>query len=488
MPSYLLQETGDHIAKEDASGDLLLETSFPLGTDPGTGLVQAYVGTFTTPIGTLNGGTLGDTTVTGIVDRAGVPFAPKAVIFWGSYAGTVDGALNQEEWDIFGIDDGITHVCQAIESRWFVGFPWRANGSSADHSLFQLSAIFSAGVRASGYVNGFDVGSFTYHMDLNLDGGFTFGFLAIGGSDLLAKVVLSSQGGYVGPILTVRGVGFQPTGGIFVNHVVGPGNSGGNAWNDDVGSLNTIGWADSALNRLAMCATLLSGNDTYPGVGLRSLHRDWIWIEHNSHGEVGGVTAVPLNFGTLVSWDADGFTYQGPVGGFGVLLFGGVQTLAGTFDQNASDGPMSLDIPQMQPVCILLGSVGATAGAGSTLAHDESWSIGAFDGNHSWSHWHGALYGSTQSANGGAHDGEPVALVLKRNNGFHSANAIPQGTLTGTAMAPGSFTGAWTNTDGTLRSVMYFVFGPKLLVAPVTPPACAPGNFGVADLVLETEG
>jgi hypothetical protein len=404
--------------------------------------------------------------VTGIVDRNGMAFTPKAVVIFGTMTGKWSGTLNQEELDNFGIDDSVTHAGTCIESRWFSGDPWRGVCQSMSYSFMTASAIYSAGFRTQGYVSSFSLGGFTYTLDLNLDGGFTFGFVAVGGDTLKAKVVFYGHGipgtADDGTTFTITGVGFQPAAGIFVHHVTANG-----PYNDSTGDALSIGVCDTALNQVAMCAGLL---DTHlPASAYRSLHPGVVNLSNHN--------AVPqaVDVFAITSWNADGFTGKVPTGqpagtgpGAAGLLLGGVTSLAGTFAQPASDGSQTLSMPGMFPAGILFGSIGATSTAGSTIALDESWAVGAYSGmGRSWAYWHGMLHTATESGStgGGANWGAADALHIAVNNGPSSSTIIEVGTLSGTALLDGQFVGSWTKTDGTARQVLYFAFG-----APSAPP------------------
>jgi hypothetical protein len=410
---------------------------------------KTYVGTFTLP----TAGTTGAQTVSGIVDSHGAAFIPKAIIIWGNRSGKFDGG-SQSEWDSFGVDDGTTHVGQAIVSQWAFGIPWRGVACSDSYSIVTVHPIFSAGYNTLGYVSGFGSGNFTYTLDANPDGGFVFGYMAIGGSDLLTKVILTEPGNYVGDVYTQTGVGFTPTGAVCVNNIVGPNN-------DVFGALLAIGFVDSALNMTAMCAGLVDAHS--PALAYRALHTATSWVRNVN------TTPVANNEFAFTAWTSDGFTglkLQPTVGMFGALLVGGCGTVVGAFDQPASDGAMSLSVPGMLPSGVLLGSVGATEMAGSTIAADESWSVGAFDGTRAWAYWHGALNGSDPSTNGGAQWGAADALLFAQNNGATSAAIIEQGILAGGTFSTDTITGTWTQCDGTERRIMFFAFGTGASPAP----------------------
>lgn len=412
--------------------------------------VQAYVGTFLTPAS----GTGVQPPVTGIVDSTGAAFTPKALVIWGAHTGQFSSGSAADIWDTIGFDDGTAHVGQCIDSQWFAGSLWRGVGDSLSYSILSTHPRFSAGWDVQGYVGAFGSGSFTYTLDLNNNGALTFGFLALGGSSLSVKV---SQFGFgipntavSGTAYTITGVPFQPTGAIFVWNI--PANG---TYNDGNGEALELGWCDTALNQSAMSAAAVWSTTTNQVMAGGALHTGAAITNTNT------VTATSTDFFTVTGWTANGFTGTGNTGTvkWAGLLIGGQTTLAGTFDQLAATGSQSVTLAGITPAAILFGSVGATGAAGSTMAPNEAWTVGAFDGTRSWNYWHGVLSGVTSVTNAGAQWGSANTLQFAQNNGTTSATVINQGTLAGTLLVPGLFQGTWSNCDGTARRVMFFAFG-----------------------------
>jgi len=416
--------------------------------------IQACVGTFTLPLGP----TTGPQTVTGIADVTGTPFTPKAIIIWGTYSGQYAPGGSQV-WDSLGLDDGTQHSGQCLVSQYEVGTPWRGTVQSTAYSILTCQSIFSAAARTEGYISAFGSGSFTYTLDLNEDGTETFGFLALGGDALLVTSLIFGSGiagtAVAGETYTVTGVGFPPTGGIFLNNV--PANGAYNGGNNSL----SLGFCDSACTQYSQCAS--TQDDTAPVNAVRHLHSGVIVSDNDAIG-----AGQQQDSCTLTGWTSDGFTatcLNGLRPKAAALLIGGVTTLVGTFAEPATNGSQTVPIAGMVPAAVLLMSVGATAAAGSPETTSESWAVGAYDGIHAWAYWHGLLQGGTSTTNGGAVWGAANVLQFAQNNGPDSTTVTKQGTLTGTALTNGAFAGTWSQTDGTARSVAYFAFG-----LPATPP------------------
>jgi len=484
---HLLLEEGGRFLLEDGTDDLLLESSTPgTGWTPVPGAVppQVCVGSFTTPAS----GTTGAQTVTGIVDVTGAPFQPKAVVIWGMFDGNPNPGTDQYEADSFGIDDGVTHCGNSIVRQWFVGGPWTGVGMSSLHSITSVHPIFSAGYNTKGYVSSFASGSFTYTLDVNGDGPRVYNFMAIGGAGLSAKVVSPTEGSgapiYPDGASTYvhTGLGFTPTGAIFVNHTTPGGNEG--TYNDANGGNLNIGFCDSLYRQSGMNSGGLDGQTG----SMRSLHPGVTFVDNSNalNAIEDGWGSTATNLFQVTSWDADGFTGINLNGGdtapsIAALVFGGCGTVVGGFDEPTAPSYQSLDVTGMLPSGILLASVGATRPAGESITTNESWAVGGFDGVRSRSFWHGmrtAANGASTAGYGGANWGNNNSIGLADNAGLNTIQQV--GTFNVTSLANHAITGNWTMTDGTPRRVMFFAFG--TLLAPPAPTGCTSGSFGV-DLV-----
>jgi hypothetical protein len=412
--------------------------------------ISAYVGVFTVlatdPINT-------PVTLSGMVDGQGQTFTPKAVLFFMSGKGFEEADGHSPSWTCVGMDDGggTNHYSFETGTRWLAGVPWVGNDNSGQGSFGRAHGVFANSIRVLGKVTAFGSGSLTYQLSVNFgDADTTYGYVAVGGSDLECAVGYVDFGTSSGA-KTVSGLPFRPTGGIVIPGYQSGSGSGGNLFRTNP----CIGFADQALNQYTATAGVVG----LVGPAVSRTYQVPNYVSAELDATVNPPIVTP-NL-AITGWTADGFTcnyvYQDN-SKFAYMVFGSAITEVGALTQPTTDGSFTLISTVGGPAVMFAASCGAVASSG--LHDGMHYSIGASTGRDQAVGWTAVENGATDSAGGGALYGAQASIVFTgTQTGSTSAATTKTGELAITGLAANVFFGQWLHCDGTQRQVAYFIMG-----------------------------
>lgn len=340
--------------------------------------IQSYVGSFTTP----GAGVLTPQTISGIVDRNGVAFAPKVVIFYGNVNGFFDSSdLLQQSFFSYGIDDGTTALGYATECRWAFGVTWIGSSGGGNSIVQGVSYIFER-FATSGKITALASGQFTYTLNLNEFGAATFNYIALGGADLQYYIGSKAFGPATGSF-SETGTSFTPTAGFFFPKLVGSTN----AW----GARPSIGFVDQNLNQVAASAAMKDGDTVANAYRYQRTNQVGLGVD--------GQTGTTYNTLAVTQWNSNGFTASFTSGGipdWSYLLLGGCSSQVGSFLQPSSNTVTNITTSSMEPRAALFLSVGGAAS--TSRQYDTKFSFGTSDGTRGGGAWIACLNGATDAA------------------------------------------------------------------------------------------
>ncbi len=269
-----------------------------------------------------------------------------------------------------------------------------------------------------------DSGGFTLNFTTANATAYIVNYIAMGGSDLSAKVVSFTPPTTTNASFGVTGAGFQPTGAIFI---------GGGATN----TFGGIGFTDG---------TNQGANSSNFSVAIGNYER-----VNQSYVEVNG--AAKRFEANIVSLDADGctlnFTTTTASGTtMSVLFLNGINVHVGTFNTATGSGNQTTSGIGFTPSGVIMSSAGVAAATtiGTTwIMH----TIGAADGSNQGTVW------ASDNAHGNA--------SLDRANVLHFLNddATPTDMVKASlsSFGSGQFVLNYATFDATAREVIYMAFG-----------------------------
>jgi hypothetical protein len=389
---------------------------------------------------------------------AGIGFTPKAIIMW-TEGGTVSGTFHGSRLSAFGISSGAA-ASQSVAASEKDAVA--VTVSERRHAAKALTIIqYDATLLAECDLTSFDANGFTLNWTTNNAVAYIIHYIAIGGSELSAKVVL-----WTSPTATgnkaVTGVGFVPD---FVLHATG-GNAGAPPVNNTI-ALIALG----AMSTAAQWAqNMYAANTLTPSQEHREQHT-------NAAMMMGGATAgTPLSKSAFVSMDADGFTTNFSVVDASArqvisLCLKGGHYAVGAFNKVTGGAPASQVVTGVgfKPMGILLASFQNTAAA-TNQAHARQ-GTGAFDNN-----------GGTQASARADQDNVNPSVskaVDKTSKGFvkvdnNTSTVDAEADLT--SMDADGFTLSWSTNDAVATEMLYVAIGSNVTAASLAGAMPAPSG------------
>ncbi len=406
------------------------------------------VGTFSRSL------TPGDQIVSGIADAAGA-FTPKVVLFFSAMT-PAGGGFVADGRAMIGFSDGSGHRAIAtFKENAITGL--RGTRSYVDNtSCVCANTAAPTTISDTGFVQAFGPGQFTVRWSANDGAPWDIHYLAIGGADVMAKVLTVLAPAAAGTQV-VTGVGIGPVTGLIALGV----------WATQVTSLGVatvgldahplIGFTDGVEQAANSVDT---NNFVSTTVTDRWQRADYTVVQQFNDGPPNPGAQVAIS-----SFDSDGFTlrwdltsYPGPHGNAGLfcLALSGPALAVGTVAQDVA----SLTLPFV-PGALLLSSVGAVSA--TAIQTDSRWSLAAAGVSAQAGIWLGDLDAQGTSAAARRADtatvptaADPVAVTA--SSVLHAAAAV---TLT-----PTGATFTWPTSDHVLRELIYCAFEQ----APIVPP------------------
>lgn len=380
-------------------------------------------------------------TTTGNQSVTGLGFQPKIVLFFSS-ADTADGGTNTGT-TMFGAADGTNQWVTETGGMWGFGAGgWDYSNWKTDRILY-FSVGFGVTVDAD-FVS-LDADGFT--IDVNIAGGSAavVHYLALGGSDLSAKVgnfTLNSSTGNQ----SVTGVGFLPEFVFFSNSKSGTGTT------EEAYGMISFGGSVSSTEEFTV-AIDGSGGNTNPTeengslITTKSLRR-----------QSAGAVSWEADF---ISNDSDGFTIDittasgSPAIGYFALT--GLTYKIGTATQKTTTGAQATTGVGFQPEAILFFGDGKATST-SISAHS-----GISVGGATSSTARGFIASQGQDAVASNTKYQSYNHVSHAFGSITATSSSNNPTLTGradfTSFDADGFTLNWGTTDGTAREFVYVAFG-----------------------------
>ncbi len=415
---------------------------------PAHAAVTTYKGSFT------------KTTSPGTQTISGIPFQPKALIFFWtknptSGTSTANGMMG------IGFYDGTTNASVATVAQDNVGTTNTGWIASSTYSIYTLNTTPAIAARAS--VTGFTADGFTLNWPTADAQADIIHYIAIGGTDITNVKVGQFNGPATTGNFSVTTVGFQPD---FVMLASTDRTATTLDAVQAAGALNigmftsttwgAIGWGSRDNQTTVTHAHALSDAHAFYG------------IRRNSADQVA----------TFVSMDATGFTLNFTTAGgnapYIYIAIKGGQHRIGSFTKRTSAGSQSITGLGFQPTGLMLFSHNSTAGNGTveTANPAAAISIGASSGSAAmgtvWMHDRTII---NTDVNMISH----TNLVMRMGASNNGITDYGQATLT--SYDTGGFTLNWTTSDATARRVLYWAIGSST-PTDTTPPV--PGTVTVS--------
>lgn len=411
--------------------------------------LKAYVGQFTCP----GAGVLTAQTVSGIVDASGNAFTPRLVIFF-RYVDTFFSTFTSAA---YGVDDGTSAHGHTSTSNWFAGNPWAGYASAWADSIVDSVNVFSARFITQGHITARSSGAFQYTLSVNEFGGSQYGFLALGGADLVYSIGRFSIPGS-GSSATFSNVGFEPSGVIYGRAQYNGGSTvTANNWNGTPG----FGFCDGDLNQ--GCASGGIKEPTVPSDAKSYQRTNQAGVECGTSG----APAVTAKDGfTITGWTSTGWTYTYTSDAYNdawwYCAFGSPMVVSGgSITSPTSDGAAVIAFPAPNlPIAAMVWSTGAAASTSATTNY--GFSIGASDGTRQQANWTAALNGVSVAGTGGAAYGVNTDTLFMAAPAATLGAMTEHGRLSLDTFAYATVSGSWSNVDGTQRQALYVVLGGEI--------------------------
>ena len=368
----------------------------------------------------------------------GLGEAPKALILWTN--GKTNEAFSGNALFGFGVSDGTTSASVATGLRDATASSYTGNRSASGGALV-ISDGLGGVLLAEATLSSWDATNFTLNWTTNDPNPYVIHFLAIGGSEISAKVVEWNRATTTGN-QAVTGTGFQPD---VVIHAEADMTAPGSGPKGVVvlGAMDATGgqWANS----------IFSGGDGAPPSNTRRAQSAAACL----YWAYAGVIAHQASF---VSMNADGFTVNHTVNdGFGArivsLALRGMQARAGSFNKSTGAAPVlqTVTTTGVAPRAVLLASVQNTTAAG--VVTEARFGIGASDGTSEGS----SAFQDQNAVNPSNVDGidKTSKVFVKVNNATPTIDA--EADMLG--FSENGFILDWTTNDAVATQILYLALG-----------------------------
>jgi hypothetical protein len=330
--------------------------------------LAGFTATGVADAGVFKVGTFSKTTAAAPAVQAvphGLGTTPRALIFWS--AGRTDETVSTGASMSIGFNDGVNSRAASAAASHGVS-PSVASRRLADAAFTSVGPGLT--VRLEATLQGWDDATFTLRWTVNDASAERIHYLALGGEDILTKVVTWPMPTATGAV-TVTGVGFQPD--VLLNLTVGPGVTLGTSATDaDLG----LGAVD-ATGRV-WCNAFGVTNGISP-----TRTTSWQQVT-NALMAVDGPLSGPTELASFVAMTPDGFrlsfTTASALGGTALsLAIKGVQADADSFGRNGG-GPDNITSIGFSPAAVLLSPYEYPANGQQP---NVGWYLGVSDGTSS---------------------------------------------------------------------------------------------------------
>ncbi len=412
---------------------------------------------------------------TGTQSVTGVGFQPKVVLFYGN---ATYGSVPPQEYAPMGMgfDDGVTPIGHASETASSAA-PAQSNGGSTASSILRVNAsAITPNFVVAAHITSLDTDGFTLDVTINqfsLDD--TIIYHAFGGSDLDYDIATFAPRTTTG-VQTISGLAFAPRA-LIAFYLGTPGAVGPDAWHavtfvspTNAACLSTI---EYGVLGASVCKNYLRTG------------RAFAFVSGSGTVEREATTVTLTSDGYTIDWT----TAAGGAPLYAVLAFGGAavsDSYTGTILQKATTGTQTTTIPDIDPVALLFGSVGAVAS--TTVGTLNSLSFGSADLTSSqMAAWVASLTAQTTpivARQATVLGGGCVEILTPAATAADSVTACLAEL---SALAATSFTLDYTITDGTAREIMVLALGTAIVpgsitVTKITDPADDPTAYAFTAL------
>lgn len=384
-------------------------------------------------------GTFDTITTTGSQAVTGVGFQPKVILIFGRNTISTEGNVVNS---LIGLGVGTSSTSR------FAGNSYAADavvGGVIDVRNFKATKILSYSLNGTttdfeGDLTSLDADGFTINWGTMPASGRLLGYIALGGSDLSAKVGTFNLNTITGN-QAVTGAGFQPDVVLFYD-VIGNTTDG-----PATTEFSMLGFGVSSSSRFV---TQIAGTPTTTPSSENSIQLSTKCI----HREMVAGVSQSADF---VSLDSDGFTTNitttnGTAVKIGYLALKGVNVFLNTETQKTSTGTKATTGVGFTPSIVLFASRGKAAG--TTLTANASQTLGA------------AVSTSNRIATAGsANDAKSTTEADRRLVSTACITYLTAGTPTVNAEADLSsmdsdgYTLNWTTADATARETIFLALG-----------------------------
>ena len=371
----------------------------------------------------------------------GLGFRPKALILWCSN-GFVSGTFDLRNRFSLGISDGTTSYSIATEDIDAAATMATAQAMSAT----ALQIIVPDAVVASCDLASFDNDGFTLSWTVNEAFGEIVNYLALGGSELSAKVVLHTMKTTSTGTLGVTGVGFVPDFAMHIWHGTPDTLPHVGAW----GTNNCFGFG--AMDGTSQWAVGVNAQD---GVLTSDTARTQKTSAAIYQMHSGGTT---LGVAAFSSWDADGFTLNwssvDSADSVASLCLKGGDYVVGNFAKSVDAAPVTNTITGLgsNASAVLLASYMAAADATVRVNH-LNLGLGASDGTSN-------VCLATTSEDGQANaDCSNVTVTNKAFVKVNNYSDTIEAQCTVARAADGAIV-TWDTNDAVAMETLFAAFGP----------------------------
>ncbi len=387
-------------------------------------------------------------TATGNQSVTGIGFQPKAVIFWTQYE--PDATIGTWNTDI-RFSMGFASGSAAGEQR-AIGYG-SDSGASSNTARSQISGVVSV-------INGtptqllkatlvsLDSDGFTINWGTVQATAYRIHYMALGGSNLSAKVVEWAMPGTGGGNKAITGAGFQPQAAFMLG-------------TNTTAAVDTSGAAG---------VFVLGGFDGGGGDFALGMNSQDAQASSNSMSRWrnGPITSLSTStgtegyYGTLVSFDSDGCTINvtentPPTADDRVffLFLRGVGLKAGKFAKSTGAAPASQAITGLgfKPVAVQLYSLNTASMTDGTLVNSARLSVGATDGTAEEATF------LSEEDNQATMDLDSVAVSDKCIVINGANDAVADAVADISSMDSGGFTLSWSTNNATAHDIWYLAIG-----------------------------
>lgn len=401
----------------------------------------------------------GTQTYTGVIDRLGNPFTPKAVFFLNGAAALdslqygTGSNVTASRWNL-GFDDLTNRISSGTADTWsglgsqIVSDVCDANNYSLIDERPQL--FFGGAIWVLAYVSAVASGQFTMQFDTNLRGSQYVIALILGGSDLSVKAGYGSGSG-------ANTVGFAPATILFADgNNIAPTTANGSG-------TFVLGWDNVNGNR---------------GSGAASNGDGFASNDRNQSNALCMVSPSANTGNTVSSWTSTGFTLNPFNAAAMFLALGGgacITGTAGSFIQPNTPQQQTINVGFTIRAIILQGSDTTTAAGFQTTWLARS--AGFYDGNTQASFWTAESTDTPTSSNvtGGHYLGSVDVLRFSGSPTGGTTTFTAVASMVGLSNNSQAFTLNWTKTDSSGREILWWALG-ESVTGGCSPTPLTPSN------------